>query len=744
MDQPTPNEHRGLWVLVSCTLVIALAFSLGTAHWVISPFASVLVAADGTVARTRPLPDWGTGDLLIAGQDRLLALDDRPVPTGRALLDQLAGYLPGERAILTFSRETVARNLVVTVRRLTFNDVTRVVGPFAVAGWGHIGLAVWLLRRRSGTRTLQLLVIYCLATGAMILSQLCGRTGHALDAWEQPLLQAWALALVGLAGSFAGDREWRRFRWGWLACGALLLALDAGRIRAGIALWPVSVVGGCLALLSVGCGWGYAAVSRPRGVIGRQARFALAAALIGLTQTAVWLGSLVDALLGGTTPPPGMPDGAMLTLGVLPIGLAIAVFRPHTLDLAALVRRALAATALAVSLIGLYLLSTSTFSLVVLDWMEVDADVGLIFTCVVLALLVNPLQQGWYRLIDMTLFPRRLTREALVAAYADSVTAEPSLERLQDGLLTTVQTLCQPTRIALWVLAPGQTTLSLAFGDASDADLALTAADVAAQFPFADWDLARTPGPVAQALHGRGYLVVLPLRLPHTPVGMLALGERDGHTAYGIDERRWLSLLSAEASLILHNRLLVREKEVHIARLETLLALYTDAEHRASLDGLTGVDNRVTFDRRLVEALSRFRRYGEIFSLMMLDIDWFKAVNDTHGHLIGDRVLQAIAESLKAGARDTDCVARYGGEEFALILPHTDQDGALTMAERIRQSISELRVSEVGCDALRITVSVGLAGPHPEDVTAADVIRRADRALYDAKATGRNRVVTCA
>ncbi len=163
----------------------------------------------------------------------------------------------------------------------------------------------------------------------------------------------------------------------------------------------------------------------------------------------------------------------------------------------------------------------------------------------------------------------------------------------------------------------------------------------------------------------------------------------------------------------------------------------------AMVDGLTGLFVRRYFDARIEEEIERSRRYGTPFSVIMLDVDDFKKLNDTHGHLVGDRVLRAIANVVKGQMRGVDTAARYGGEEMSVILPRTEMVGAYNLAERIREAISDLRVTTDDDQpvALGVTASLGIAAfPESKAQTGEDLVRRADRALYRAKRTGKNRV----
>ncbi|HEX2852547.1 MAG TPA: GGDEF domain-containing response regulator [Opitutaceae bacterium] len=160
----------------------------------------------------------------------------------------------------------------------------------------------------------------------------------------------------------------------------------------------------------------------------------------------------------------------------------------------------------------------------------------------------------------------------------------------------------------------------------------------------------------------------------------------------------------------------------------------------ATRDQLTGQLNRREFDRILQEEQERALRFGHPLALVLVDIDHFKAVNDTHGHQAGDTVLREIAERLAKHVRSVDRVARFGGEEFALILVQADYEAAARVAQTICQAQERTPV-KVGAITLTVTVSAGIA-ILPEDAsTGAELISAADRALYGAKDRGRNRVM---
>ena len=172
-----------------------------------------------------------------------------------------------------------------------------------------------------------------------------------------------------------------------------------------------------------------------------------------------------------------------------------------------------------------------------------------------------------------------------------------------------------------------------------------------------------------------------------------------------------------------------------MASQELLKRSLENLEVLSATDGLTGLHNRRVFEERLKDEFERARRYNMPLSLLMLDADRFKEFNDTCGHPAGDNLLKEIALILKSNARANDIVARYGGDEFAVILPNTDSDVALHLAERLRRSAKALCHPEQS-----ITISVGVAALKSTMLDPHSLLAAADRALYDAKRKGRNQV----
>lgn len=217
--------------------------------------------------------------------------------------------------------------------------------------------------------------------------------------------------------------------------------------------------------------------------------------------------------------------------------------------------------------------------------------------------------------------------------------------------------------------------------------------------------------------------LAVPLKIKQQVVGVLNV-ESDNVNAFDQVDLRLLTTLASQVAVALEN-----------AR------LYEETELLAVTDGLTGLNNHRFFQSFFERELNRARRYNHPLSLIMIDIDHFKKINDTLGHPVGDVVLQNVARILHDQARDVDLAARYGGEEFMLVLPETRKAEAQMLAERIRKAVEGNRFDDEITKAIgRVTISLGVSG-FPEDGSEKnEIIDKVDKALYRAKAGGRNQV----
>ncbi len=225
-----------------------------------------------------------------------------------------------------------------------------------------------------------------------------------------------------------------------------------------------------------------------------------------------------------------------------------------------------------------------------------------------------------------------------------------------------------------------------------------------------------------------GIHLIVPLRYKTRINGILCLKKKEEEfgKVYSEDEKRYIDIVAGFASVAIEN-----------ARLYEI----------ATIDLKTRLYNHGYFQNSLIEEIKRAERYKTDLSLMILDLDHFKDVNDTYGHMIGDDVLVAVADTLRSQVRECDIPARFGGEEFTVILPETDRDSSIIVAERLRTSIENLKFktgagnpSHTG--SFKITTSIGIACfEHESNMTEDILIERADQSLYFAKQNGRNRII---
>jgi diguanylate cyclase (GGDEF)-like protein len=212
-------------------------------------------------------------------------------------------------------------------------------------------------------------------------------------------------------------------------------------------------------------------------------------------------------------------------------------------------------------------------------------------------------------------------------------------------------------------------------------------------------------------------IIYLPLVVKNEAIGSLIIASREPN-AYTAGQVRLLEQLASQIAVPVENG-----------------RLYAKAEQRARVDELTGLFNRRHFDESVKLEIDRHARYRSMLSLILLDLDFFKAYNDTQGHTAGDRVLELIGRLVNGSLRNTDLAFRYGGDEFAIILPQSATNDAFIVAERVRGRIG----AEMSKRDIKVSASLGLASWPSDGVTSDELVNAADRALYYAKETGGNR-----
>lgn len=220
-------------------------------------------------------------------------------------------------------------------------------------------------------------------------------------------------------------------------------------------------------------------------------------------------------------------------------------------------------------------------------------------------------------------------------------------------------------------------------------------------------------------LRQSGIKLFFPIKNRQSLVGILALGQKQNEAYYRSEDLDLVMTMASSAGAVIENA-----------------QLYADANARASIDELTGLYNHRCFHERLDGEIARCSRFGDIFSVLMLDLDFFKTYNDIHGHLAGDEILSQLGQNIKNLIRNVDTGFRYGGDEFAVILPRTPLESAQKVAERVRRGMED----QMNTQSIELTCSIGIGSWPTDGVMREDLIRATDAALYYAKQTGRNRI----
>ncbi len=463
--------------------------------------------------------------------------------------------------------------------------------------------------------------------------------------------------------------------------------------------------------------------------------------LLGVLPWSVYvLWGVGTQLLGGEVPL-WLDASFPLIVLAFPVSVFISIYRFHLFDIELVVRRTFLYTALMSTLILTFYLAAGTLGLL---FSKVTGSSSLSIWTVsgsmfLVGLAFSYLRKELQRVIDRLLFPEHQALRRQLVGLASELPAQGNVTAMGQHL---VQRLADIFGVQAASLLLSDTKSGLFFSVASNyrearddhpslsflvkpSDPVLERlAEVGDPLP-AGRLLDRSPV-LAQQLRDLEAQLLVPLLSHQHMVGVLVLGRRQGRMGFTREHRDLLSLIGHQIAIAFEN-----------------IRLFESA----TFESLTGLRRREAIMDLLKTEIDRARRYRRPLVVGMADLDAFKAVNDSYGHLAGDEVLKRVAEVLASGLRSTDVVGRYGGEEFLLVLPETRMDGGLAVADKLRGQVERLTVPMDDGTRVDPRISIGLAELQdldPDSEGGSDALLRlienADRALYRAKDLGRNRV----
>ncbi|MBL8148985.1 MAG: diguanylate cyclase [Blastocatellia bacterium] len=421
---------------------------------------------------------------------------------------------------------------------------------------------------------------------------------------------------------------------------------------------------------------------------------------------------------------------------LLPVTILFTVYKHRLFDIDVLIRKSLIYTFVSTALILLYFIVTIvTTQILVTLFSYQDNVLTVAFSTMMVGVGFNSIRHYSQRLVDRLFFRDKYNYIELLNQLLVELVGVLDLDRVTERLGKKLFYGMKLKRLA--ILIPDEPQVRYAIRtvqgslspDILDSSLVLpsdgtiipwinTNRAILRSKAFSSMDLSPEETRIIKSFGAELLVPVVMRRL----VAVIVLGQKQSEAAYDEDDLNFLSTVSNQVAIIMEN-----------ARLFEL----------ATYDGLTELMRRTAFEGVFEDELRRCRRYNHPLSILMIDIDHFKRVNDKYGHQIGDLVLKKVAKCLKEQLRSTDTPSRYGGEEFCVLLAETNLEAALKVAENLRKKISSMVALFVEGEEIKVTVSIGIYSGNGENLPEmGDIYSLADKALYEAKTSGRNCIRT--
>jgi diguanylate cyclase (GGDEF)-like protein/putative nucleotidyltransferase with HDIG domain len=414
--------------------------------------------------------------------------------------------------------------------------------------------------------------------------------------------------------------------------------------------------------------------------------------------------------------------------------ITYAIMKYQLLDIKLVIKRGLVYSGVTVFITAIYLLLLSFIHNLVGNWFSTLGIGAIIGSAVIMAWLFNPLKTAAQKGVDKLFYGKSYEYRQMVRSFTQRMGNVLELRELAEAMLQPITKAVHAAQASL-LISDGN-SFNAQFAERQNTDEPVIPIKLRADSVIVNW-LTKKNQPLSREqidvipefkglwqtdmdkLDAAETELLFPMRSRDNLIGILAVSKKEPSGFYSRDDVELLNTLAHEAAVTIENA-----------------QLYAEAKQKANIDELTGLFNLRYFHQRLNEEIARCLRFGDIFTLLFLDLDLFKSYNDIYGHLEGDKILQQVAKIISSSVRSIDIRFRYGGDEFAVILPQTPFDGTRNVAERILREIE----TKLDTKGVPLTCSIGIASWPTNGLMQEELVRAADAALYYAKRTGRNRV----
>ncbi len=710
-------------------------------QWLGKPFAGFLLLENRVVA-SAGLALWPATEGGEIYQLRVDRFDDRECENASDLADYVSSLPIGTS--IRYEMRGGSRDHVfeIETRRFGWADLGLLFGAYLFCGLGIGGLALSIryLRGSDATANGTFIPLWIVGMYSLTAMDLYGPYHFfRLHALCESFLFA---AMIHLAMAFPEPFDWlvknpRRIRAIYAVAGVFALLTQLGLYAPEIYIQTHQA-----AVMAFGAGLAgliasqvFRWVNTPTFETRQRIKVVVlgcAAALGPQVVIAIWSGAT-----GGKA-----PQNVMAFTGVLfPISIAYAVMRHNLLNVDELVRRSLHYVIFTIVVTATYAGCLAALDAALAGPERHQSSSFALVLGVVSVFILLPLRDQLQNVVDRSFFRTSFNFARTLERASQRLASVTDLGVIHTELAETVESALHPEWIGLYIRRTSGRPLEQV-GPAS-----LEIPELLGLLS----DVEDSPYPVENA---KGCLAV-PFRIEDELRAVLLLGPCRSGRMYSGDDRRLLLALGHQGAVAVQNALAMDElrwvNERLEARVDERTAELNDALHElrhkndlltqlSITDSLTGLHNRAYLDEALVTEYSRSRRMGTSLTTLMVDIDYFKSVNDRYGHQVGDEVLRIVAGIIQRNLRTADVAGRYGGEEFLIILTARDSsESGETFAERVRMSVEHEEFKDSKGESFQVTLSVGVATLRPDHLSMDKLVSEADTALYRAKHAGRNR-----